>query len=488
MLKRLSILAFLLLSSFSFVIAQKQAKGKCLQGDCLNGYGLYVFENGEKYKGNWLNGLFHGKGEYYYASGNFYQGTFFEGLRHGIGNFKWSDGTSYYGDYKNDVREGEGMVYDDKGTIMQNGFFKDGKFVSGSTPFSIQLTIPEIVPGANPPTISFITPSMQEETTERAYKFKACISSELPLTEIKVYVNNMVQVATRGFVVEDEGDCPNAVERVIHLNPGDNKIVVVAHNTKGQARLESHTIHLTIAEGAQVSQQPNGERRRALIIGNASYLTSPLKNPINDAVAMTNTLSAMDFDVTLITDASSGDMKRAIKEFGKELAVSKAVGLFYYAGHGVQLNGVNYLLPTNAEIEKEIDVEVEGIDLARVFVEFEYAKNPMNLIILDACRDNPYAGSRSSGSLARSGFTDIKQAPANTFIAFSTGTGQVAIDGSGDNGLYTEELLKTLNEPGLRVEEIFKKVRASVRNISKNTQVPWESSSLEKEFFFIPKQ
>ena len=221
------------------------------------------------------------------------------------------------------------------------------------------------------------------------------------------------------------------------------------------------------------------ERRLALVIGNGAYPSSPLRNPTNDARALAAALKGLGFEVTAHENLGQRQMRRAILDFGTRLREG-GVGLFYFASHGLQVNGRNYLVPVDAAIASEAEVEVEAVDVASVLTRMETARNRVNLVILDACRDNPFARSfrNAAGGLA------AIDAPSGTLIAYATAPGRVARDGKGANGLYTGELLKALQAPGQRVEEVFKRVRQAVLERSGGDQVPWESSSLVGEFLF----
>jgi uncharacterized caspase-like protein len=231
---------------------------------------------------------------------------------------------------------------------------------------------------------------------------------------------------------------------------------------------------------APVKPAPAGERRVALVIGNASYKSSPLRNPVKDARAMAEALAATGFKVTVVEDATETAMRRAIRAFGDEL-LSGGVGLFYYAGHGMQVRGRNYLIPVNADIEREDEVEDQAVDANLVLGKMDSAKNSLNLMILDACRNNPFA--RAFRSSAR-GLAQM-DAPSGTLVAFATAPGSVASDGDGDNGLYTKHLLANMTRPGLPIEQVFKEVRIGVGQDTGDRQIPWESSSLRGDFFFI---
>jgi hypothetical protein len=222
------------------------------------------------------------------------------------------------------------------------------------------------------------------------------------------------------------------------------------------------------------------EARLALVIGNAAYAEGRLRNPVNDARAVARTLRTLGFEVIVRENASYQDMRRAIGEFGDRLRQS-GVGLFYYAGHGMQVNGRNFMIPLGARIRSERMMESEALDVATVLGEMDAAKTRLNIVILDACRDNPFA--RSFRSSAQ-GLAPI-DAPTGTLIAYATGPGRVARDGEGDQGLYTGELVKAMTVPGLRIEDVFKQVRLAVAQRTREEQVPWESSSLVGDFRFV---
>lgn len=221
------------------------------------------------------------------------------------------------------------------------------------------------------------------------------------------------------------------------------------------------------------------EKRVALVIGNSAYVRSPLKNPVNDARAIAAAFRELGFEVLLRENASEKDMKRAVEEFGDRLR-GGGVGVFFFAGHGIQVGGRNYLVPVDANIRNERDIEIDAIDVNRVLSRMEDARNRLNIVILDACRDNPFG--RGFRSIAR-GLAAI-DAPSGTLIAYSTAPGKLARDGDGANGLYTGELVKAIRESSLRLEDVFKRVRASVRRLTNGEQIPWEASSVEGDFVF----
>lgn len=225
-------------------------------------------------------------------------------------------------------------------------------------------------------------------------------------------------------------------------------------------------------------------KRFALVLGNNAYQVAPLKNPVNDARAVAQALRERGFDVTARENLTQNEMKQAVRAFGEKLRDGgrEAVGLFYYAGHGVQVQDRNYLIPVNAKVASEEEVEYEAIDVGFVMAQMDAARNSLNILILDACRDNPFARSFRSASRGLA----MINAPTGSLIAYSTAPGKTAGDGTGMNGLYTEELLTAMRTPGLPIEDVFKQVRIKVRDRSKGQQVPWESSSLVGAFYFTP--
>ena len=224
------------------------------------------------------------------------------------------------------------------------------------------------------------------------------------------------------------------------------------------------------------------EPRIALVMGNGAYDTAPLANPPNDAKLMAGTLARLGFEVIERRDGDQATMKRAIQEFGARLerAGPAAIGLFFYAGHGVQLNGRNYLIPTRARIERDSDLEIEAVSADWVLEQMRYARNRLNLVILDACRNNPFARSFRS---ADRGLAKM-DAPAGVLIAYSTAPGDVAADGNSRNSPYTEALARAVGEPNLPVEQVFKRTRIAVLGATAGRQTPWESSSLTGDFYF----
>lgn len=223
---------------------------------------------------------------------------------------------------------------------------------------------------------------------------------------------------------------------------------------------------------------PAGEKRVALIIGNSAYPgVAALRNPANDATDMAAKLRKLGFRVTLKTNVGQKEMLRALTDFGDKLQQG-GEALFFYAGHGMQVRGRNYLIPIDAEIRTESSVSSEAVDVDQLLDKLAPAR--LSIVILDACRNNPFERRFRGGG---QGLAQIN-APTGTLIAYATAPGKVASDGDGRNGLYTAELLAAIDTRGIRIEDVFKRVRANVVRKSGDAQTPWESSSLTGDFFF----
>jgi Caspase domain len=220
-------------------------------------------------------------------------------------------------------------------------------------------------------------------------------------------------------------------------------------------------------------------QRVALVIGNANYKEAPLANPVNDARAIGAALQESGFTVILRENTDQRGMLAALREFGDKLR-GGGTGLFYYAGHGMQIKGRNYLIPVGANVDREDEVAYSAVDAQAVLDKMEAAGNAANIMILDACRNNPFNRSSRSG---QAGLAQM-DAPVGTLVAFATSPGMVASDGAGANGLYTQHLLTAMRQNGSKVEDVFKQVRANVRRDSQGKQVPWESTSMEGDFYF----
>lgn len=232
--------------------------------------------------------------------------------------------------------------------------------------------------------------------------------------------------------------------------------------------------------------------RVALVVGNSAYRHQPLKNPVNDARAVSSALQQLGFQVLLRENTSLRELISALQQFSID-ARQSSVRIVFYAGHGMQVRGRNYLIPVDAQIATVDDVPRVSADVGDLLERLGDSRNGMNIVILDACRNNPFnnqPGVDADGRRIQTrGIADVGlarvDAPNGTLIAYSTAPGTVAIDNSGEsNSVYTKHLLANLAVPGQSIEQLFKRVRIAVARETQQLQVPWEASSLVGEFCF----
>lgn len=230
---------------------------------------------------------------------------------------------------------------------------------------------------------------------------------------------------------------------------------------------------------AVTAEAPASQRRIALVIGNAAYAGYPLRNPVNDARAMAAKLRALGFDVTEKENVDGLDLKVAIDTFGDRLKAG-GVGLFYYSGHGAQFRGQNYLIPVDARLTNAVYAENSSVPAQQVLDDMARAGNTLNIVILDACRNDPFPSATKglTRGLAR------MEAARGTLIAYATSPGETASDGSGRHSPYTAALLQHLSDPGVPVEQVFKRVAREVDHETTSEQTPWYTSSVLGDFYF----
>ena len=226
----------------------------------------------------------------------------------------------------------------------------------------------------------------------------------------------------------------------------------------------------------------SAEPRLALLIGNGAYPTQPLANTVPDVRLMAQSLRSVGFEVVALENANLEQMLGALNQFSDQLARRKGVGLFYFAGHGMQLGGDNFLIPTDSRMAREEEVRARSLNAQEVLDKMRRAGNRLNLVLLDACRDNPFPrATRSSATgLAR------MDASLGMLIAHATAPGSVAEDGKGNNSPFSKPLAAQLRESGLRIEDVLKRVRTAVRAETKGRQITWDNSALEGDFYFVP--
>ena len=451
-----------------------------------HGQGNFIWADGEEYIGQWMNGKKHGRGTYTYPSGSKYVGQWMNGKKHGQGTYTFPDGEGYIGQWKNGEKHGRGTYTYPSGSKYV-GEWKDGKKHGQGT-----YTFPD---GEG-----YIGQWKDgKEHGQGTYTFP---DGEGYIGQWKNGEKHGRGTYTYPSGAKYVGEYQNGVRRGqgTYTYPSGAKIVgewvngelngyAVEYNADGtilkQGIWKDDEFQIAQNTTPSTTDAFSEQRKLALLIGNAEYLNGPLDNPVNDARLIGATLKSLGFEVYIHENANQKTMKRAIRDFGKklELAGEDAVGLFYFSGHGLQSEGENYLSPIGAEVRNEADVEIEMVSANAILKQMDFARNGLNIVILDACRTNRFSrGFRS----AQNGLADNIAAPTGSILAYATAPDSVAYDGRGDNSPYAEALAEAMLMPNTPVEAVFKAVRISVINETDEKQVPWESTSLTGEFMFNP--
>lgn len=327
-----------------------------------------------------------------------------------------------------------------------------------------------------PAEIRINTPGLDRSyASQVVYTDKATVEGMIEGNEriTKVYIND------KAATLDDNRHFSGEAE----LLPGKNKVRITAENT--EAKTTARDFYITYEPRTATAGKTNAsgnvkvsQKKVALVMGNASYqYTNKLNNTVNDANGMAATLSELGFDVIKITDGTYEQMKNAIYAFGDRVQ-DVDVSVFYYAGHGLEVDGANYLVPVDADIQSALDVRQKTIPLTGVLRTVEVTNHEgLNMIILDACRNNPFpTGKRGGAGLAK------VNAPSGMIIAYATDPGSVASDGAGAHGLYTGELIKQM-KLSQRIEDVFMNTRNRVEELSKGSQRPWEEARLKGVFY-----
>lgn len=382
--------------------------------------------------------------------------------------------------YSNDIRN-IFIVNLDKGEVTESvavderpssiALSDDGSIVAVGT-VSGMIYLYEVIRN-NPAEIRVITPSLNRNYGEQLVK-----GSSVTIEGKIDGSDRMSQVLINDKKADLNPD--GSFKGTVDLVPGKNRVRVAAQNTQSQTISKDLYLNSEPTQQKNTTSDPSKSynKRMALVIGNADYTsTSKLRNTLNDAKAMTTTLKDLGFDVISIENGNYETIKNAIYAFGDRIQ-DVDVSLFFYAGHGLEVDGTNYLVPVDADIQSHLDVKQKCIPLTGVSNTMEFANDEgLNMIILDACRNNPFpAGKRGGTGLARI------NAPSGTLIAYATDPGSVASDGDGTNGLYTGELIKQL-KISQRIEDIFMHTRNNVENLSGGKQRPWEEARLKGIFY-----
>ena len=281
------------------------------------------------------------------------------------------------------------------------------------------------------------------------------------------------------LVDDDENSKKRLVQEIERL-----KSIVESSSNSLDKAIESQAILSDEKINNQILTSDNrpissDSKRLALVVGNAKYKVHPLNNSRNDADDISRTLRSSGFEVIELRDATLQQMRAGVRQFGDRL-INNDVGLVYYSGHGVEVKGRNYFIPVNADIMREDEIADQGLDVTLILEKMNTAGKGVNILIVDACRDDPFGRSFRSSSR---GLAQM-EAPRGTIIAYATSPGKVAADGDGRNSPYTKNLVKAMQQPNKPIEQVFKEVRRAVQEETKNQQTPWENTSLSGDFYF----
>ena len=327
----------------------------------------------------------------------------------------------------------------------------------------------------------------QDTVTEPSCEISVGIKSNSQISNAEIIVNGQT---FRGINAVQNDGYDMKLNKSVNLQPGQNIVKVNVTNTAGTTTLEKYITY----NAPQPQPQPNPVpvitpdikddygKRLALIIGNSNYAAGQmLKNPTNDATDIANKLESLGFDVMLAVNATHEQMDMKIEEFGTK-AHQYDVALFYYAGHGIQSKGTNYLLPVDAQLQSEEQLRYRCTPTNYVLDKLDASGCKMKIVILDACRNNPFERSWHRGANSRG--LSIMNAPRGTLIAYATAPGDVANDGEGRNSPYTEAILTMLNKPGVKLLDFFQGVTEQVIEATNTMQYPWTSQSITGTFYF----
>jgi WD40 repeat protein len=328
------------------------------------------------------------------------------------------------------------------------------------------------------PKVQWLSPNANTTAAGNSFDIKACIESATNVQDVRLFVNGK-PLAERGIqaVKADNTACKNNFHKTISLQPGENVVYLQVANSAGSSYSETRYIQV----GGATASAPSG-KRLALLIGNANYKAGPLRNPVNDAKDMSAALQAQGFEVIQVADLDRRKMIETIRNFSAKLR-GYDVGLFFYAGHGVQVKGKNYLIPVDADLKSETDVEFNCYALDELLANLDGTAKA-NIVVLDACRDNPFERSwaRSAGG---SGLAYMGATPRGTLISFATMAGFTANDGQGKNGTYTGALLQHLRSKGLTAYQLFSRVIGTVDEQTQGAQIPCLMGTLSDDLIIV---
>tara|TARA_B100000787_G_scaffold137652_1_gene106501 strand:+ start:997 stop:3015 length:2019 start_codon:yes stop_codon:yes gene_type:complete len=479
-------------------------------------YGTFTYINGDIYTGEFWDGGRHGSGELIYVNGDRYNGNWVENKRHGVGASYFSDEERHLGNYLNGLPHGPGIYYysPTKPTKMFIGTYKEGKVIDGvyidqeDRPISSGMRKDAYLHGPgveytykkDGSISSIITGSFKKGVCHGICSEFFYDGSGFKGEYVDGYRNGLGEFTgplyhTYGLVnskgIQGKGKQKirefNAEWEGPFLDDKKNGRGIITFLDNGEKYSATYENDKYVGDLEELSLENfKNKKRIALVIGNDDYFSNPLQYAVADSRGISSALQDAGFDVTHITNTTQEKFLSALYDFERKikLAGNNTDVLFYYAGHASQVRGVNYLNPVDTVINRESQLEIKSINMNRVFEVLNQSVDGVKIAILDACRNNPFASSLRS---AKSGLAQMN-APPGTIIAYSTAPGETALDGSsGGLGIYTGSLIGAIREPGIKIEEVFKETRKNVVTLTGGEQIPWESSSLISDFYFIKK-
>jgi hypothetical protein len=467
---RAILIFFLALMSVIAQRADAQARLPLCKAEDLghwhNCTGAYTFPNGDTYAGEWVNNLRGGHGSYTYANGDKYVGGHLANQPDGEGVFFFRTGATFSGRYKQGWRDGPGVQTFATGERFVGEFKADKRHG-----FGVLLSPDEQVVQSG-----IWTDDQRKEI----------VGSRAELEKQRLLVQRLLAEAREKEQLAREAD---DIARQLLAAQDRRRAAELEREKSERALVEAERRRLQAMLTAEPEKtaarkiSATDGKRVALVIGNADYRKSPLLNPVNDSRDIAAALRARGFAVIERANVTLAEMRQAMREFSDQIADSE-VALVYYSGHGLEVDGRNFFIPIGTDIQRDYEVVDQAFDAGQITELLQRSTSSsmprVNILIVDACRDNPLPRStRSTGKgLAR------MAAPTGTFIAFSTAPGKVASDGDGRNSPFTKHLLAAIEIPDKPIEQLFKLVRKAVVEETHGMQVPWDNSSLIGDFFF----
>ena len=489
--------------------------------DVADGLGTWVFPSGDIYTGEFKNDVYHGKGIFSYANGTTYAGFWKNEKRNDYGIWRHFSGDTYAGEYRNNKKNGMGRFQ------FKDGTTREGIWESDQFKRSIKISetaFTRTCPSSNSRWNNCF--GIGDLSWSFRYGRKFYKSREHRPQKGHIYLGEfrkgvphgqgaMINPDNSGYVgLWENGSYSgygtfrsrnqtyagewkdNAPHGIGTLTYGDGEVITGTWEKGLLKRLGVPTENAVTATPPKITDTevpsptvkadvPSGERL-ALVIGNGSYHVGALDNPVQDARLIARTLRKYGFKVDVVEDADRNEFLIALDRFEKKLETAKpgTAALFYYSGHGVQWAGRNFLIPVDIENRKfrEIDYETKTISADRVLAAMGHAGEGVKIILLDACRNSPFRSYTKSGTKGL-GLARI-DAPDGTIIGYATKAGAVAVDGDGANSPYVQGLVRYMNTPGLKIEEVLKKTRVWVLEMTDGAQRPVEENSLTGDFYF----